>query len=374
MVLLLATSAASLTGFYLLLSVVPLYAATVASPKAGASAAGLSTGMMLVATVAIEQLVPRLLGRFGYRSVMGLGLILLGAPAIAFTAAPSLLGVLAISLFRGAGLGIIVVVGTALVAELVPANRLGEGLGLYGVAVGVPPVLGLPLGVLLAGRVGFSPIFLVAALLPLIVVPLVLGLPSTRGEDSHQHGVLRAMREPGLARPTLIFAAVTFAAGVFVTFLPLAVPSGSRDIGAIALLVQSVAAPIARWLAGRVGDKRGHGQLLIPAVFCAAVGAAATIWAGAPIAVIAGLGLFGAGFGLAQNVTLALMFERVARPAFGRVSALWNLAYDAGMGLGAVSVGFLANRTGYLVAFAATAGVLFVALAPAYRDRSKDNA
>jgi hypothetical protein len=50
------------------------------------------------------------------------------------------------------------------------------------------------------------------------------------------------------------------------------------------------------------------------------------------------MALFGTGFGVAQNVTLALMFERVSSSGYGAVSTLWNLAYDAGIGLGSCSL------------------------------------
>jgi len=84
--------------------------------------------------------------------------------------------------------------------------------------------------------------------------------------------------------------------------------------------------------------------------------------------VIAGMGLFGAGFGVAQNATLAVMFERVPQSEFGRVSALWNLAYDGGMGTGAVGFGLLVGGAGYPAAFGLTAAILAAALIPARHD------
>jgi hypothetical protein len=47
--------------------------------------------------------------------------------------------ILATCAVRGLGIRDHRVVGSALVAELVPSERRGEGLGLYGVVVGVPP-------------------------------------------------------------------------------------------------------------------------------------------------------------------------------------------------------------------------------------------
>jgi predicted MFS family arabinose efflux permease len=64
-------------------------------------------------------------------------------------------------------------------------------------------------------------------------------------------------------------------------------------------------------------------------------------------------------------VTQTLMYNRVAESAYGAVSAMWNLAYDGGMGVGAAGFGVLATRTGYPAAFALTAALLLTALLPA---------
>ena len=77
----------------------------------------------------------------------------------------------------------------------------------------------------------------------------------------------------------------------------------------------------------------------------------------------------GAGFGVAQNASLSLMYDRVPASGYDAVSALWNLSYDAGMGLGAVGFGLLAGGTGYPVAFAVTAAAMLIALIPARRDQ-----
>jgi MFS family permease len=164
----------------------------------------------------------------------------------------------------------------------------------------------------------------------------------------------------------VIFTATTVAAGVLVTFLPLA--AGSTGVAAAALLVQSCVSPLARWVAGRFGDRHGSGALLLPASALAAAGIAALFWIPDPVATIVGATVFGIGFGVAQNVTLALMLERVPTAEFGRTSALWNLAYDAGMGIGAVGFGLLVAPVGYPASFAVTAAVLALALVPAWRD------
>jgi len=92
------------------------------------------------------------------------------------------------------------------------------------------------------------------------------------------------------------------------------------------------------------GDRHGHAGLLIPGLLIAAAGMASLIWVSAPVVVIAGMCLFGIGFGIAQNTTFALMLDRAPASGYGTASALWNLAYDAGYGTGPIVFGVFVFR------------------------------
>jgi predicted MFS family arabinose efflux permease len=167
--------------------------------------------------------------------------------------------------------------------------------------------------------------------------------------------------------PSLVFAAVTVAAGISVTFLPLAVAGDKHSLVAAALLLQAIAAPAARWLAGRNADRMGPAKLLAPALVLAAAGAGSLVFLPSPVAILLGSACFGIGFGAAQNLTLTLMYNRVDRSRYGQVSALWNLAYDGGWGAGALVFGAIVGGTGFPIAFALTAAVVALAVVPAVR-------
>jgi predicted MFS family arabinose efflux permease len=355
----------ALTSFYLLLSVVPLYAA---SRGVASNAAGLATGALMLSTVAAELATPRLVSRFGYRVVLAAALLLMGAPALALSGAASAAAIVAVCVVRGLGFGIVVVVGGALVATFVPPERRGEGLGIYGVVSGVPAVVALPLGLWLVGYVGYLPVFVAGAVAALAGLAVVPGLPGRAPGVQPQVGVLVAMRTPALLRPSIVFAATTVAAGVVVTFLPVATHHASTDLAAVALLAHAVAATGSRWWAGRYGDVHGSRRLLLPGLLASAGGVLALVLLAHPVAVVVAMVVFGAGFGVTQNASLALMFERVPEGGYGAASALWSLAYDGGLGLGAAGFGVVAMWTGYPAAFAVTAAVMLTTLAPACRD------
>ncbi|HEY7634374.1 MAG TPA: MFS transporter [Gemmatimonadales bacterium] len=352
----------SMTSFYLLLSVVPLYATSVGAGRAGA---GLTTGALMLTTVVTELATPALLAQYGYRLVLAAGLVLLGAPALALTVPAGLATILLVSLVRGAGLAILVVAGSSVVATLTPAERRSEGLGILGIVVGVPAVVALPLGVWLAERVGYPPVYVAAAVTSLAGLLAIPALPGRAEAAEASVSVLAGLRDPGQLRPALIFLLTAMSAGIVVTFLPLAIKDSAR-LAALALLANTVATVLARWWAGRYADRSSLGQpgLLVCGVVLAAVGMLALALTATHAAVATGAVLLGVGFGVAQNTSLTLMFQRVSRSGYDMVSAVWNLAYDAGLGLGAAGFGLLVTGTGYPGAFALVAGLMLVALVP----------
>lgn len=354
------------TSFYLLLSVVPGYAA---SGGGGGGRAGLATGTLMLATVVGEFATPALVNRYGYRVVLAFGLGLLGAPAPALVFSRDLWCVVAVCVLRGLGFAFTVVAGGALTASLIPAERRGEGLALVGVVGGVPSLVALPLGVWLAAHAGPGVVFGAAAVAALAALPAVPGLPERLRTSGRPVAMTEGLRRPELLRPAAVFTVTAVAAGIVVTFLPLAVSGPARGCVAVALFIQPAAATLARWLAGRHADRRGPAALLLPGLLLSAVGTLLMALRGSPVAVIVAVVLFGTGFGIAQNATLTLMYARVPAAGYGTVSALWNCAYDAGMGAGAVAFGWLAAGTGYSWAFALTAVVMLGALAPVLTDR-----
>ena len=82
--------------------------------------------------------------------------------------------------------------------------------------------------------------------------------------------------------------------------------------------------------------------------------------------------LFGTGFGVLQNATLTLMYARVPVAGYGAVSAIWNGAYDLGMGAGAIAVGALVTMTGFSGAFLVVAASMLPALSLARREAQPD--
>ncbi len=357
------SSFATLTSFYLMLSVTPMYAA---AAGAGSAGAGLVTGVLLLGTVIAELAAAPLMRRYRYRTLLVAGAALMGVPALALLGGAPLPVVVAVSVVRGFGFGLSTVALATLTVVLLPEERRGEGLGLDGVVDSLPGVVALPAGVWLADRYGFTVVVLLTAATALIPVAAFGWLPNPQATESPAEiGMLEGLRRDGQLRLALIFGASTVAAGAVASFLPLAA-GVTAGVAALGLLVQALTAAAGRWWAGWRGDRHGHASLLVPGLVLAAAGMLAMIWLRSPAAVLAGMALFGIGFGIVQNTTLVLMIDRMPASGLGTASALWNLAYDAGYGSGPVAFGLFAGHTGYPAAFALT-GLLILVAVPAGR-------
>lgn len=372
--LMLAATVLGFGGYALLLPVVPLWAARGGSGELGA---GATTGVLMLVTVATQLAVPWLMVRFGHRVVLGAGMVLLGAPAPAYALSAALTPVLAVSAVRGVGFGLLTVAGSALVAELVAPSEHGRAAARYGLAVGAPQLVLLPAGVAVVEAFGFTAVFVAAGTAPLLGVLLVPGirLPAGAAAPDGSTATMPAAGPLGLRLhggfgPWVAMLCCSVAQGGLITFLPL---TAEASAATVALFGTAAGALAGRALAGELVDRRGlGGRLLVPAMLLAAAGMAAEVAAavtGQAALVVAGAAVVGLGFGVVQNDALTTLFA-VAGPArYGSASAAWNIAYDAGTGLGAVGLGAVAEPLGFPAAFGASAALLLLA-APAARRRA----
>lgn len=375
---LVAMTCAGFSGYAVLLTVAPLWAVAGGASSAGS---GLVNGVLLLCTVLTQLLVPRALGRFGWGPTLAVGLVLLGVPGVLMALSDRLGVVLVLSAVRGIGFGVLTVTGSAAVAALVGAERRGEAIGAYGLAVAAPNLLLLPAGPWIADHLGYWAVFAVSAL-PLAGVPAALRLSSAlrrHAPDLHPDaGVRPDPNDPEsaayrrLLRPMLLLLAVTLAGGAVLTFTPQMVRSPS--VAATGLFLMGLAAALSRWRVGVLADRYGAQRLLAPLVPLTGVGMALVAWSvadpdgvRAPAFLVAML-VLGLCYGGLQNLTLVISFATVSRRHHHLASAVWNVGFDAGTALGSVAVGVVAELTSFSTALLAAGGLAVTTLPLALRS------
>ncbi|MDQ4008221.1 MAG: MFS transporter [Actinomycetota bacterium] len=357
-------TAAGFGGFAALLSVAPLW---VARGGAGEAGAGLVTGVLLLLTILTQPFVPWLLNRYGHGLVLAAGLVLLGLPAPFYGLSDQLGPVLAVSAVRGIGFGILTVTGSAVVAELVPQPRRGEAVGWYGLGVALPNLVILPASVSIAQSAGFGWAFGLGAV-SLLGIPAALHLGRVlhrMAPPDARHGPLRRAPVPRrvlarVATPAVVLFVVTLSGGGIMTFLPQAVTSAA--LASWGLLTIGAVAAVSRWWIGRLADRTGADRLMAPLLALTTVGLVLTAlsvgetdraWLLLPAMAVVGFG-----YGALQNLTLVCAFAQVTPRHYGSASAVWNIGFDSGTGLGSVMLGLVAGASGFPAGYVVSAVVV----------------
>jgi predicted MFS family arabinose efflux permease len=330
------------------------------------SLAGLVTAALLLVTIAGQSAVPTATVRFGEKRVLAAGLVALGAPAPFYVLDDGLGWLSALSAVRGLGFAVLTVLGASLAARAAPAERRGEAVGIYGLAIAIPNLVAVPAGVALVldGHVGWLAWLSASPVLGLLLVPaLFRALPAA--PPPGPSGTGRAAARAALA-PSVVLFVVTLAGGGLVTFVPIERPDGA--LATAALLVFGITGAITRWRTGQLADRLATRALLPAAVVVGAVGmllVAHGLTAG-DVELLIGAAVFGAGFGAGQNLTLLAAFRRAGEGGTTAASAMWNAAFDAGTAAGALLLGLLAAGIGlpwtYAAVAAGLAGMLPIAV------------
>ncbi|HWN29218.1 MAG TPA: MFS transporter [Actinomycetospora sp.] len=275
--------------------------------------------------------------------------------ACAFAPNPEVLG--ALRFLAGLGLGGVLPVALALVAEYAPPGRGSSATTILMTGYHVGAVATALLGILLIGPLGWPAMFVAGALPAVVLLPLLWArLPESaeflarRGRDSSWRSERRARPNPlktlfrdGLARPTIAFWIASFMGLLLVyglnTWLPEIMRSAGYELGAALalLLVLNVGAILGLLLAGTVANRIG-------------VRPATMAWFAAATLFLALLSIRLPGIGVYLSVLLAGIFVFSAQVlVYAYVSQLYP-AEGRGTALGTASgVGRLGAITGPIV-------------------------
>ena len=377
MLAVLVAVAAAFGAWSLLLPVVP----TAVLDAGGAeSLAGLSTGVFMLFTVITQIFTPWLLRKFGFRVVMVVSAFLLGGPAFGYMLGMEPGVLLTVSAIRGVGFGALSVAEAAIIAELVPLRLLGRATGTLGLFVGASQMVALPLGLGLVDVVGYNGVFAIGASVGLVALFSAVLIP-TIPPSVEEHITPNVIRVPTwhlVLVPALALMFITTAYGAITNFLPAAMrdldAARGAALGGVMLGLLNLAAMGSRYYAGRVTDRTGQpGSVLIPFQVCAALGVfmtAVILVLGLPVWTVAFAVIFyGLGFGAAQNEALTMMFYRLPRSKASQASAIWNISFDSGTGIGSTVYGMMLVGMSFAPMFGIAAGVILVGLAVTLLDR-----
>lgn len=320
--------------YALAVPVLPLLASDQGASTIGV---GLLFAVYAAALVAFTPIAGLAVDRLGTRSTMlaGLGALAAATLLLLVVDAPALL--IVARALQGAAAAITWTASLALIAETHPAEARGPAMGIALSAVGVGVLAGPPLGGALADWLGsHAPFVLGAAVAIADAIARLTLLPAAQQRAP-------AERAPTLRRrPDLLrIAALTALGAAVIAFLEPILPLHARgtlglERTTIGLLfgAGALAAAVGPPLVGLAQRAVSSEQLAAAGAALAAAGLAATALVESPWLLAAALAVIGMGAAGLLTPTLTMIADIAERdhpPAYGRLYALYNLAYATGL-------------------------------------------
>jgi MFS family permease len=258
----------------------------------------------------------------------------------------------------------------AMVYDILPEGRQGEGMSIFSLCGMGSAVFGPFLGEMLIRHTGFEGFFLASVALVAISAFTTSTLPndgrlaqSAAGDENNAVVGYGAMLADRRLRPlwivTLLFSLAISSRGSFLA--PIAYARGIRDV-AVYFAIYSVTAVAARLATGRVIDRIGLGRMIVPSLVTLGVGlglVAATGHAGMlDLAAFFG----GVGHGYLYPALSGLVISRTAENAMARSSTIYTSLFDLGAMAGPYVLGMVGEYAGYGTVFV-VAGMFTIAAA-----------
>ncbi|MBD2867259.1 MFS transporter [Paenibacillus arenilitoris] len=342
------------TGFYLLLPTLPLFIADMGGTE---SQVGLAAGAFTLTAVVLRPFVGGLLDRYGRRPFMIGGLLLFILSMGLYNWVSTVAVLLALRVLHGVGWALSTTAVSTAVTDIVPVSRRGEGMGWFGMAMTVAMAIGPTLGIWVLGDGAFHGLFWLATGLSIAALLLVFttSLP-TQPKSSSGKIVLFEKSVLPLA-VSLFFLSVAY--GGITTFVPLFGNSIGVNPGTF-FLVYALALTLARPIAGKLSDRFGEASIILPGLVVTVISLVVLGFSEGLAGVAAAAALYGIGFGSAQPALQAANLRLAPHDKRGVASASFMTAFDLGIGLGSILLGWVSQYAGYETLFIVCAGSVLV--------------
>ncbi len=247
---------------------------------------------------------------------------------------------------------------SAYIADIIPASRRGEAIGLHSLMASIGGAIAPVLGSAITQEFGIDAMFYTSSALAFLAVLLFYSLKETLVEkQAFSFKLLRIRRadilEAKVLPAAIVMLLIEMAYGTILTVVPDQSASLGMTNKGLFFACMTTSSLLTRFLAGKASDKHGRTIILKIAAIVILVAMFWTGLAGSPTAFLLAGGLYGIGLGMGMPTLFAWTIDLCDKENTGKAIATTYIALELGIGLGAFMGGWLANISGnYFVPFA----------------------
>ena len=350
--------------FYLLMMTIAVYATT--AFNATISQAGLAAGIFIIGVLIGRLVTGGYIDQIGAKKVLLVGIFTVVITTLFYFFFNSLTLLIINRFLHGLTFGVTVTATNVIVAQIIPDNRRGEGVGFYSLSVSLAAAVGPFLGMHFSKTADFTTIFILSNILVLcsLLMALVVKTPPKRHPDKQQQAKQGFALSHFIELKTIPIAIIMMIAGfayssvmTYLTFYALEIELVKA--ASFFFIVYAAIILFSRPFTGRLFDLKGPNIIIYPALLFYSLGLVILSQAQSGLFLLVAAAILGLGFGNFQSSAQAFAVKLAPSHRIGIATSTFFIFLDIGYGLGPYILGYIVPYTGYRGLYLLMGGVAF---------------
>jgi len=330
---------------------------------------GIIMGAFALSSVLCRPWISDMIDRIGRKKSYAAGSLIMTVTPAAYllfrgTLDSFYLPLILVRVVHGVGFAICITAAFTYIADIIPHERLNEGLGMFGISGLVGSAVGPVIAEIVIHRAGFDVLFIVAAAMSCVGLILQYPLEETyvhvvKPTESSFFLVLQKKRVFTIAAIALLFGVGLAAVNGFV-----APYASQRRISFISLyyIAYSFGAIITRLAGGNFVDRLGENRIIPYALSLTGGGLMLLVlMKGSGLLFFAGL-MTGCGHGLLYPALNAYAIRSEPQSVRGKITGAYTGSIDAGAFVGSIMLGYVGELAGFQALFLGAGAVVLCAI------------
>ena len=336
------------TTFYFMVAALPIFITDIL--KGDESQIGYIVGIFTLTALLMRPLAGHLVDTVGRKQILFLSLVFFAIILAGYTFVAGIGLLILIRLLHGITWSFATTSSGTLAADLVPASRRGEGMGFYLMSNTGAMAVGPALALAIIGRGDFNILFISAAAISALGLLCVLGInyatPVSVKKTDKTSFSFKNFYELRVISLAVVLFFVTFGYGGIISFITIYARDLNIDNPGVFFFANAISLLFARPWAGWVFDKHGPFKSMAIGFVAIIISFISLFLATGVVYYIFSAIFFGIGFGIIHPTIIAMAINKVEPSRRGAANATLFSAFDLGIGLGAILLGYLAIIVG----------------------------
>jgi len=324
-------------------------------------------GVFALSSVLCRPWISDMIDRIGRKRSYTIGCIIMSVLPLIYllfrgTLSDFYLFLILVRILHGVGLAICFTASFTYIADIVPAERLNEGIGMFGVTGLTGLAIGPVIGEIIITEFGFSAFFFAAT--GMATLGLMIHLPLSESFVNDSQKFSQSFFTVLAKRKILFVALLAFLFGVGLAATDSFVSPFAKEQGIAFIsfyyISYSSAAVLTRLLGGRLADRIGEDRIIPYALTLTGGGLLILMLLGGnSILALSGL-MSGCGHGFLFPCLNSLAIRNEPIDIRGKIIGVFTGGIDAGTFVGSIILGYIGQWAGFQALFFAAGLTLFI--------------